>query len=237
VRSNSNVRPSLVALVVIAIFCLPAPAWPQAQEDRLASKRYADPKGYFRIVPPDGWRVQEYPEDARGKVAFTAPQPNTDLRILINAVDFTTTDDLVKSLKSIEARAGLSTNIVRTDFGGRPAVKRSFEARGLRFLVIDFLVGSVDHNIQFAAPPSQFQKYMPVVTKSIQTYEALSRTLSASEANEHVVAKMRRLGQLMIDNGTYDLALEYINEGLKAAPQDAKLRALKQEAETRRTRR
>jgi hypothetical protein len=60
----------------------------------LATKRYIDPKGFFQLVPPTGWKVQEYPQDARRKVAFSAPEVNVDLRVLVNSVDFSTVEAL-----------------------------------------------------------------------------------------------------------------------------------------------
>ena len=202
-------------------------------KNKLANKRYVDPKGYFKIVPPAGWRIQEYPQDPRGKVAFIAPASNTDLRVLVNAVDFTTIDDLVRFCKNIESRIGISTNIERTTFGGRPAVKRSFEAKGLRFIMYDFLIGSVDHNLQFAAPPSNFQKYLPIVMKSMETYEPVVRAMTDQDVIKHAVAKKRRLARLMIEMGNYDLALEFIKEGLELSPRDDELHKLKEEIERR----
>jgi hypothetical protein len=205
----------------------------QSQEGKLAAKRYVDPKGYFKIVPPDKWRVQEYPQDPRGKVAFLSPESNIDLRVLVNAVDFTTMDELVSFCKNVEKRTGLSTNVQKTEFGGRPVVKRSFEAKGMKCSMIDFLVGSVDHNIQFCSPPKLHQKYLPLVTKSMETYEAILKDLSKKDALDHFVAKKLRLAQLMMDNGNHDLARTYIKEGLEMAPRDTKLLELKEEIDRR----
>ena len=214
------------------ILCLSAPVWAQTK-GQLAANRYVDPKGYYIIVPPDGWRIQEYPQDPRGKVAFIAPESNTSLRVLVNAVDFSTIDALIKFCKDVEARTGLQTNIEKTEFGGRQAVKRSFEAKGLKFFAIDFLVGSVDHNIQFAAPASSYQKHMPLITKSMETYEATVRAASDKEVLQHGVAKKLRLAQLMMDQGNNELSLDYIKEGLELSPQDATLLELKKQVESK----
>jgi hypothetical protein len=200
----------------------------------LAASLYEDPKGHFRIAPPRGWSVQEYPDDPRGKVAFACPGTNVDLRVLINAVDFSTVDDLVEWCESLESRIGFSTNIERIEFGGRPAVRRSFDAKGMRFLSIDFLVGSVDHNIQYAGQPHEFEKHLSVATTSMETYQALARDVSEDESRQHSIAKMRRLGQLMIETSNYDLALEYIEAGLTLSPEDSTLLKLKSQVESRR---
>lgn len=202
--------------------------------DKLADKRYVDPKGYFKIVPPADWRVQEYPQDSRGKVAFIAPTSNNvELRVLVNASDFTTIDDLIKFCKNAEKRIGISTNIERTIFGGRPAVKRSFETKGLKFAMSDFLVESLYHNLQFSAPQDAYDKFLSIVMESMETYEPVIKTSSGQDVIQHGLARKRRLAQLMIDMGNYDLALEHIKEGLELSSQDAELLKLKAEAEKR----
>jgi len=220
--------------VLAAFLCINGIDCAETKGKKLSSKRYADPKGYFKIVPPAGWRVQGYPKDPRGKVAFIGPEANVDLRILVNAVDFSTTDELVTFCKGIEARTGLSTNIQRTKFGGRPAVKRSFEVKGRKLYVIDFLVGSIDHNIQFCAPANIYQKYLSLVTKSIETYEARAQAASEKVVAQHAVAKKLRLAQLMMEDGNYDLALVYIKEGLEISPKDTRLVKLKKQIESKR---
>ncbi|TFH53853.1 MAG: hypothetical protein E4G89_00665 [Methanothrix sp.] len=225
----------ITSFYALAMFLLVTCAvWAQTQGSQLAAKRYVDPKNYFRIVPPDGWKVQEYPQDVRGKVAFIGPETNVDLRVLVNAVDFGTIDELISFCKSIEARTGLSTNIQRVEFGGRPAVKRSYEMKGIKFSMVDFLVGSVDHNIQYGAPSNAYQRYLPVATKSMETYEAIARSASEQEVSEHAIAKKLRLAQLMMENRNYDLALDYIKEGLEISPKDEKLLELKKQVESKR---
>ena len=95
-------------------------------DEQLSRKRYVDPKSYFKIVPPAGWRIQEYPQDSRGKVAFFAPGSNIALRVLVNAVDFSAIEELIAFCKDVEKRIGVNTNIKRITFGGRPAVERTF---------------------------------------------------------------------------------------------------------------
>jgi hypothetical protein len=199
----------------------------QAASAASSYRRYADPKGFFSIVPPVGWRVQDYPQDSRGKVAFFAPAGNVDLRVLVNAVSFGTVDELVSHCQRMEAKLGFSTNIERVDFEGWPAVKRSFKTKGIKFTYIDFLVGKVDHNLAFSAPEGIFGKYHSAALSSMKTYEPVMRNVTNEDVVVHAVAKKLRLAQLAKENGNIALALAYIEEGLELAPGDAGLLALK----------
>jgi hypothetical protein len=123
--------------------------------------------------------------------------------------------------------------IEKFDFQGRPAVRRSFEIRGQRFLYVDFLIGQVDHNLAYGAPPSKFDLYLPVALKSMETYDPVPKDVGDKEVNEHLVAKKLRLGRLMLDAGRADLALEYVREGLAVSPDNQELLRLKQEVDSR----
>jgi hypothetical protein len=73
-------------LTLSALVCMASAGWAQSPGAELADKRYKDPKGYFTIVPPAGWRIQEYPGDVRGKVAFIGTDGNTDCVRSVNPV-------------------------------------------------------------------------------------------------------------------------------------------------------
>jgi hypothetical protein len=198
----------------------------QEVEQDLSNKRYIDPKGYFKIIPPSGWQIQEYPDDPRGKVAFIGP--DIDIRILVNAVDFNTIDDLVLFCEDLETRLGLDMNIKKITFNGLPAVSRSFEYGGDKFYYIDFLIGNVDHNLAYSAAINKYDKYLPIVLKSIDTYEPILKDITDEDLTEHYLAKKIRLAQLMIDNKNYDIALELINEGLDISSNHEELLKMKE---------
>lgn len=209
----------------------------EASDCKLSTKRYVDPKGYFKIVPPAGWSTQEYPQDPRGKVAFIGTG-NYELRVLTNSVDFKSFQELLDWCKTdgvakIKSLGAQDIKIEKITFDGRSAVKRTFEFRGQKYLMVDFLVGSIDHNLQFSASSSQYNSALEVAKKSMDTYEPILKNISGKEANKHVVAKKYRLGQLMIQNENYDLALEFVKEGLEISPTDPKLLELKKELENK----
>ena len=98
---------------------------------------------------------------------------------------------------------------------------------------MDFLIGKVDHNLAYGAPPSKYDLYLPVVLKSMETYKPILKEAGDKESLDHLVAKKLRLGRLMLEAGHADLALEYVREGLTIAPENKELMKLKQEMDWR----
>jgi len=225
-------RELIIPFALVTLLSLTAVGWAQTKGNQLAAKRYVDPKGYFKIVPPAGWQVQEYSQDPRGKVAFLAPDGR--LGIIVQADGIGTIDELVNLSKQMETRLGTSTNIEKTQVSGRQVVKRSFEMKGQRMFSVSFLSGSMTHNITFTAGPESYKKYISVATKSMETYEPTERSASDKDISEQQATKKVRLAQLMIDQGNYDLALDFIKEGLEWSPRNAELLDLKKEVESRR---
>ena len=65
---------------LIAYFCVERTVAQDVPEEP-SEKQYVDPKGYFKIVPPAQWKIEEYPQDPRGKVAFFGPGDDIEFRI------------------------------------------------------------------------------------------------------------------------------------------------------------
>jgi hypothetical protein len=194
---------------------------------KLSNKIYVDPKGYFKIVPPIDWTIQEYPDDSRGKVAFICPEQQVDLRILTNAVEYDSIDDLISFCKDVEGKININTNIEEITFWGMPAVKREFEMNGMKFYYIDILINRVDHNIAYSANVELFDKYYDMIKKSIDTYELINIDVTDDIIRKNAVDKNKRLAKLMIENGNLDLAMEYVEQGLLITPNDTSLLKLK----------
>jgi hypothetical protein len=195
---------------------------------KLSGSRYVDPKGYFKITPPLGWQTQEYPNDPRGKVAFMGAK-DVDLRVLARATDFDSFEGLLKLVKDIERQTGINTNIQKTSFLDRPAIKRSFIFKGSKVLQIDFMEGNIKHNLQYYAPLAIYDKYLAVTTKSMNTYQTILRGAPPQDVQKHAVAQNLRLAQLFLKKGESDLAMEYVQEGLELEPKNPDLLRLKKQ--------
>jgi len=216
-----------IVFVYIILLCTDV----YAGDLRLADQQYIDPKGFFKIVPPNGWRKKDYPQDPRGKVAFLTAGDQVDLRVLVNGVDFSTLNALVAYCKKVEKRLGMNTHIKRTTFNGRPAVQRTFTMKGSKFLYYDFLIGEVDHNLSYSAPVGTYEKFLPLVSKSLETYEPIVKIVSDEAGDQHLIAKKKRLAELMLENGNYRLAIQFADEGLEFDPDNKTLGQLRDRAE------
>lgn len=208
----------LLAIVMIAQL---APFHDSSAQD-LAGKVYRDPKGFFEIVPPAEWRVQEYPRDPRGKVAFIGPN-KIDLRVLVNTPDYNDIDGLINFAKSVEKKIDVNTNIKKIEFNGHPAIQRSLKFRGFKFYYVDFLIGRVAHNLGYGSPPKYYKKYLRVALASIATYNPLRVEVSDREAKIQFLAKVRRLWELK----QHDFALGLLNDVLRKEPGDPEYLDLK----------
>ncbi|HVT45171.1 MAG TPA: pentapeptide repeat-containing protein [Thermoanaerobaculia bacterium] len=140
-----------------------------------SAQPYVDPKGLFRVTPPDRWRLEEYPREQRSKAAFHAPAARVDLRVLVSSHTFRGVDDLLadfqRTAEQIRADSGDRVEIERTTFLNRDAVRRSGTFRGLRVVGYAFLDGPHKHDIQYSAPERLFEENFDAAHRSMQTYE------------------------------------------------------------------
>ena len=117
---------------------------------------------FFKITPPQDWRIEEAAQDPRGKVAFFSPNSVAQIRVLAKAVDLTDYDSLLNDLQAREKELGISPNVEMISFKGIPAVKRvatvTVSNTTIKFLWIDFLTGKISHNIQYSSTPADFEK-------------------------------------------------------------------------------
>jgi hypothetical protein len=217
---------SITVVSLLFVFQLIGNATAQSKTATLAKSRYSDPNGYFKIVPPDGWRIQKYPQDPRGKVAFISPD-DVELRVLAKGLDYNNFEEMLEEIKGIEKKIGTNTNIEKITFASKPAVKRIFTFKGNKILFIDFMIGNTTHNLMYSASPTKFEKYLSLAQESIDTYEPTLRGVSPEDVKTHSIARSLRLSKIFFEQGNYNLALEFIKEGLEVESNNAELLDLK----------
>lgn len=203
------------------------------------STTYTDPKGFFSISPPSGWRAEEYPQDRRGKVAFRAPDDETTLRVLAMAIGTSDYQVLIHHLKETEKQLGVQTNIEPTMFKRMPAIKTTatITIQGLprKYLWVNLLIDGVQHNVEYSSPPNLFDRHYEIAWKSMLTYEPIRREKPASpeEARKDVAAKWLRLAQIALEMGKPQAAKDAVAVGLEADPKNAELFKLKRDLDKR----
>jgi hypothetical protein len=142
-----------------------------------AGKSYTDPKGYFKITPPKGWNIQEYPSEPRGKVAFSTTEGNqlVEIRVLVQVTQVTDFQVFESKLKANAANLGVEPEWQIMNFSGLQAIKSIMTLSNggvtTKYMNIWFLDGNIYHDIQFASPPALFNKYQDLVSKVLATYE------------------------------------------------------------------
>jgi hypothetical protein len=138
----------------------------------LTGERVSDPRGFFTIVPPSGWKMSGYPDSHPFNVTFYGPH-GVDINITASAVEYNDYNTLLKRIEQIEREIGMNTHIEPVTFLGRPAIKRTSNLHRSRVLVIDFVEHRVAHHLLCRIPHELFDKYEPVVMEVLNTYEPL----------------------------------------------------------------
>jgi hypothetical protein len=209
-----------------------------AQEAVLSEKMYVDPKGFFTIVPPRGWAINEYSSDPRGKVDFdVTPGPlAAQLKVIGAASPFDTFEAMVADTEGsagrMRQRFGGSWTVEKISLDGQPAVKMTGGIPGKsKNLVFQTLRGKSYFTLAYAARVDLFDKHYSTVMTSIESFQPTLKVLSKQEAARHIAASRIRLANLHIQLGRKDWALKAIEEGLAADPGNKELLDLKKQVE------
>lgn len=203
----------------------------------LSNKVYYDPKGFFNIFPPNGWEINEYSNDPRGKVSFTNPNfKNVDLRIIAQAVDYKNFEELLLNAKNranqLKSNFNVKVDIDTILYGNSKAIKLSlFMPNKISQLQYQFIRGGMYFNIAYASPPEYFDNFLPIILNSIDTFEPTPTNINAGDVIKHsLTAKIRR-AELWLEMGFTNLAIEAINEGLIIDKKNQELLELKAKIE------
>lgn len=202
----------------------------------LALNPYVDPKGYFKITPPKGWKTDEYPTDSRGKVAFSKTEGSqlVEIRVLVQVTQVTDFQEFARKLKSNVANLGVQAEWQVTMFSGLPSVRSTMtvSAQGItnKFMNLRFLDGNIYHDLQFASPPALFDKYQDLVSRVVASYQIVKRPSGGDDsalAKRQQAEKYLRLAQIAIELGDKKNAAVYVAEGLKIDPENKELQKLR----------
>jgi len=144
----------------------------------LSDQAYLDPKGFFKIRPPAGWRIQEFPDDPRGKVVFLGPY-GVNLKILTSFVDFSSFEELAEwnkdEIKRIENLGAIDIVPEEITINEIRALRKTYQYRGYKFLVTDFIKGKTAHNLQLSGTPEKYEEYYELAIKSMETYTPIRK--------------------------------------------------------------
>ncbi|MCK4794841.1 MAG: hypothetical protein KAV87_64525 [Desulfobacteraceae bacterium] len=210
------------------------------QKQSLSGQAYVDPKGFFKIFPPSGWRIREYPNDPRGKVAFIHPDINNlNLRIIAQGKAFSSFEELSenteKQANKLRSKFDGQVSIKRTSLGDTPALMIKVTIPGqFKHLQFQFLRGRMYYSITYAAPINMYEDFLTIATLCIDTFEPTLRDVTQKDIIRHSISSKMRIATLLIQEGRLNDALETINEGLEIDPTNSKLMGLKRLIEEKR---
>jgi len=199
----------------------------------LSTKEYVDPKGYFSIFPPENWTIKEFPTDTRGKVHFIKSD-NNSLMILVKPIPQKSFNDFYNYCqtdgKDKLINVGATNLTIDSSKNGEfKIIKRTFNIQGSKGYMVDYLLDSVNHNIYYSAPSSEFDNYIKAIETSISTYKPNSKNLTPEEQKFQTIESRRRVAKLLFDMGDYEQAMIFIQDGLKISPNDSILLEINKE--------
>lgn len=235
---REQVRTTLHIALLGATCLVAIAAAAAAQEGALSGSVYADPKNYFKIVPPNGWSIREYPEDPRGKVDFDVT-PGTmaaQLKVIAGASPYASFEALKKDVevqvRRMQERFGATIDVQTISVDGEPAVRALLQIPGkLKQLNLQYLRGKTHCTFAFGARPDVFEKYESMVSMSIDSFQAIPREWSKEEAARFVVAGAIRRATLYVQMGRKDWAIVAIEEGLAQSPNNPELVQLRRDVQ------
>jgi hypothetical protein len=200
----------------------------------LSQTLYSDPKGFFKIRPPEGWFINEYATDPRGKVDFNSSNSTSkaQLKIIGQANPFPDFDALLTDCRNGAER-------MRSRIGGTSTVKEiiKFNVKAVEVqinvpgkfkqLQYQILIGKNYYTFAFGGTPEQFDRNERQANKSIETFEPIFKEITTSDYVSHIIASKIRTAELYLSINRKDWALVVINEGLQIDKQNKRLLELK----------
>lgn len=208
---------------------------------------YKDKNGYFTVLPPTGWKQEDYPsETIRSKVAFQHP---TEKGILIRIISGPTPtpnytlDDLYQENKEKidtyfrQKFPSGKYDIAKREIEGRQAVVQKNSLPGTEQEVVLFINKGIWYSIAFNADTrSQFEKNYKTFQRFLTNFTILEagKKFSEKEIRDGLIAKYKRVAELYEQMGRIEDALDFVKEGMAIDPNNKDLIAIEKRLQTKR---
>jgi hypothetical protein len=205
----------------------------------LARNIYIDPKGFFKIRPPEGWEIEEFKDDPRGKVKFIHPNVfNTVLQVRGQANPYSSFEELVvdceRDSERLKSNLRAVTTIERISFANAASVRINITIPGkLKQIQIKFLLGENYYTLAYGAPPDKYAEFLSTVMMSFESIEPILKNVKEEEMIRHLVAGKLRTSRNLVRAGEMEYALIIVNEGLNIDPNNKELIELKKQIENK----
>ena len=139
----------------------------------LADEPMTDPNGLFSITPPSGWRIHSGQHATPYNIVFKSLNgPN--LSILTTRP---TTFENMKALRDELIRRGQNMGVYVPEeiafLGPRKVIKRIATLHTEKVMTLDFIEDNATHHLQFSAPLTLFDQYLPLIQDILETYTSL----------------------------------------------------------------
>lgn len=201
---------------------------------------FRDSKNYFAVVPPEGWDREDYPsERVRSKVTFHHPKEKS-LSIGVTGgpkpnPSYTLSDydtEAHEKLPAMQAQApGTSWAINRRTLGGREFVVVSSKDAGVEFAVL--ITNVAYYNLSFKyLTRKQYEIYHKDFVHFVESFLPLdTKQFSPSEVRAALADSNRRIAELLVKDGRFQEAMEFVETGLRLDPSSQGMEKLRKQLE------
>lgn len=208
---------------------------------------YKDKNGYFTVLPPAGWRQEDYPsETIRSKVAFHHP---TEQGVLIRIIsgptpssDYTLDDLYQENRGKIDSYFRQKFpkgkyDIIKKDIEGRQALVQKNSLPGsIEQEIVLFVNKGIWYSITFSTvTKNQFEKNYKTFQRFLTTFTILEagKKFSEQEIRDGLIAKYKRVAELHEQMGRIEDALDFVKEGLALDPSNKDLLEIEKRLQTK----
>jgi uncharacterized protein YggU (UPF0235/DUF167 family) len=204
---------------------------------------YRDNNGYFAVWAPAGWKQEDFPgETVRSKVAFHHPKDDSVvIRLIVGptAARYSYDTMLAETQGKIPALkkqfgAGATIEVSKGEVGDhKTVVLRASVPRVLEQEVVLMLnaKATIAYSTSYStASQKAFDEHYATFRAFLEELQILEsgRTFTEDDLVQAAVSKKLRLAQLHEEIGQYDLARQYVQQGLALDPDNAELKTMEE---------
>ncbi len=216
----TRTRATIVASICISLLVATTGCAPKA--DRVWSaptvSRYVDPEGYFAIDIPPEFEIGEIRDTPLPSVSLSALDGRARLTIRISPAADDAVNRAIRCWETECREIDPDAVVTKTTVAGWPAVVARFRWFENVRLEHQLSVGDASHTVIFTASPEQFERILPDIRRSVESYVANKIALSPELVTRFEIGWRIDDAKKAIGFGHFPLARGLLKQVLEMQP-------------------